>query len=248
MKSIIAGNWKMNKSVSQSRELLEELSKIEVPENVESIVCPPFTSLMLASEILEDSDIMIGAQNMYYESSGAYTGEISPEMLTDINVEYVILGHSERREIFGEKDELINTKVLKALTSGLKPIVCCGETAEERETKAHFEKIEGQIRAALEDVEDSQMTDVVIAYEPIWAIGTGKTASSEDAEEMCLFIRDLLSELYSEDIANSTRILYGGSVNPGNISELMDKPNVNGALVGGASLNGKDFGKLINYE
>ena len=185
---------------------------------------------------------------MYFEEKGAYTGEISPLMLKDIGASYVILGHSERREIFGEDDKLINKKVLSAFDHDLTPILCCGETLEEREAEKQEEKVKGQIEAALKDVSESDINKLIIAYEPIWAIGTGKTASAEDAEAMCGFIRNLIKELYSKEAAEAVRIQYGGSVKPANVKELMAKENIDGALVGGASLKADDFAALINFN
>ncbi|MDU1829600.1 triose-phosphate isomerase, partial [Anaerococcus sp.] len=193
-------------------------------------------------------DINFGGENMYYEESGAFTGEISPLMLTDIGADYVILGHSERRDIFGEDDKLINEKVLSAFSHDLTPILCCGESLEEREANKQEEKVKAQLTADLADVSEEDIKKLIIAYEPIWAIGTGKTASAEDAEAMCAFIRNLIAELYSEDAAEAVRIQYGGSVKPANVKELMAKENIDGALVGGASLKADDFADLVNHR
>lgn len=247
-KPVIVGNWKMNMTVSEARELLEGIKAKELDKNVEAGVCTPAIDLPAAAEILEGTEIGFGGENMYYEESGAYTGEISPLMLTDIGAKYVILGHSERRDIFGEDDELINEKVLSAFEHGLTPILCCGESLEEREANKQEEKVKTQIEADLKDVSEEDIKKLVIAYEPIWAIGTGKTASADDAEAMCKFIRDLVAELYSKDAAEAIRIQYGGSVKPDNVKELMAKENIDGALVGGASLKADDFAALVNHR
>lgn len=246
-KPIIAGNWKMNNTPSDTKVFISSLKQKELSEGVEKIIATPFTSLYLANELLNDTDIKIGAQNMYFEDRGAFTGEVSGQMLKDLNVSYVIIGHSERREIFNESDELLNKKVKAAISKELSPILCCGETIEEREAQKHQEKIKNQITKDLEGISEKDLDKLVIAYEPIWAIGTGKTASPEDAEEMCKYIREILEELYSKDLADNIRILYGGSVKPENVKEIMAKKNVDGALVGGASLKVDSFTSLINY-
>ncbi len=246
-RKIIAGNWKMNKTQSETVILLNELYDLHVEGDREAVVCLPFTSISAGSDILEDSVIKLGAQNVFYEDRGAFTGEISCEMLNDLGVEYVIVGHSERREILKETDEEINKKVKKLLEYNLKPILCCGETFEERESNNHFTKVKNQIIADLKDVSAEEMTEIVIAYEPIWAIGTGVSASSQDAEDMCAFIRNTIDEIYGKEVANSVRIQYGGSVKPETIKEIMAMPNIDGALVGGASLKAEDFSALVNY-
>ena len=246
-KPIIAGNWKMNNTPSDTKLFTNSLKQKELSEDVEKIIATPFTSLYLASELLSDTDIKLGAQNMYFEDRGAFTGEVSGQMLRDSNVSYVIIGHSERREIFNESDELLNKKVKAAISKELSPILCCGETLEEREASKYKEKIKNQITKDLEGISEKDLDKLVVAYEPIWAIGTGKTASPEDAEEMCKYIRGILGELYSKDLADKTRILYGGSVKPENIKEIMAKENIDGALVGGASLKVDSFTSLINY-
>ena len=247
-KPVIVGNWKMNKTVTEARNLLDEIKALDLDNEVEAGVCVPAIDLVPAAEILDGSNVGFGGQNMYFEESGAFTGEISPTMLTDIGATYVILGHSERRDIFGEDDELINQKVHSALSHDLVPILCCGESLEEREANKHEEKVKSQLEADLKGVSEEDLKKVVIAYEPIWAIGTGKTASADDAEAMCAFIRNLLAELYSEDAASSVRIQYGGSVKPDNVKELMAKENIDGALVGGASLKAEDFKSLVNHR
>ncbi|QQK07654.1 triose-phosphate isomerase [Miniphocaeibacter halophilus] len=247
-KPIIAGNWKMNNTVTETLTLLKEITSLDLDKEVEKVVVVPFTSAYSAVDLLKDSDIKVGCQNMYYEESGAYTGEISPLMLNDLGIEYVIIGHSERREIFGEDDNLINNKVISALKHNINPILCCGETLEERENNKQEEKVRNQLINDLKDVSAEDITKVVIAYEPIWAIGTGKTASSNDAEEMCKFIRNLLKELYNEELAEKVRIQYGGSVKPNNVSEIMEKENIDGALVGGASLKADNYAALVNFR
>ena len=247
-KPVIVGNWKMNNTVSEAKSLLEEIKEKDLDNEVEAGVCTPAIDLAIAAEILEGTNIGFGGQNMYFEESGAFTGEISPLMLTDIGASYVILGHSERRDIFGECDELINKKVLSAFEHDLTPILCCGESLEEREANKQEEKVKAQLEADLKDVSESDIKKLIIAYEPIWAIGTGKTASSEDAEAMCAFIRNLIADLYSKEAAEAVRIQYGGSVKPANVKELMEKENIDGALVGGASLKAEDFAALVNHR
>lgn len=246
-KPIIAGNWKMNNTPSDTKVFINSLKEKKLSEDVEKIIATPFTSLYLANELLNNTDIKLGAQNMYFEDRGAFTGEVSGQMLKDLNVSYVIIGHSERREIFNESDELLNKKVKAAISKELSPILCCGETIEEREAQKHQEKIKNQITKDLEGISEKDLDKLVIAYEPIWAIGTGKTASPEDAEEMSKYIREILEELYSKDLADNIRILYGGSVKPENVKEIMAKENIDGALVGGASLKVDSFTSLINY-
>lgn len=246
-KPIIAGNWKMNKTVSETIVLLDTIRAQNLNSNVEKVVIVPFTSAYSAKEILKDTDIKVGCQNMYFEESGAYTGEISPLMLNDIGVDYVVVGHSERREIFNEDDYLINKKVISALAHDIIPILCCGETLEERENNQQEEIVKNQLMKNLQDVKIEDIDKIVIAYEPIWAIGTGKTASSDDAEQMCKFIRELITELYNDELSSRIRIQYGGSVKPENIKEIMLKENIDGALVGGASLDAISFASLINF-
>lgn len=247
-KSVMVGNWKMNKTPTEASELLDQISKLDLDNEVEAGVCTPAIDLLLAKEKLSASEVNFGAQNMYFEESGAFTGEISPTMLQDIGASYVILGHSERREYFHEDDELINKKVLSALDHDLTPILCCGETLEEREAEKHEEKVRGQIEADLEGISNEDIEKVIIAYEPIWAIGTGKTASSDDADSMCGYIRSIIADKFGEEYAQKVRIQYGGSVKPNNVVELMGKENIDGALVGGASLKAEDFESLVNYN
>ncbi len=246
-KMIIAGNWKMNKTPKEALALIEELKPLVKSDEVDVVFCPPYVSLMLAVEATKGSNIEVGAQNMYFEEGGAFTGEIAPNMLTELGVKYVVLGHSERREYFGETNEIVNKKVLKAIEHGLTPIICCGETLEQREQGITVDLVRTQIKVALKDVSSEDAKKSVIAYEPIWAIGTGVTATSEQAEEVCAAIRQVVREIYSEEVAEAVRIQYGGSVNAGNANELFAMENIDGGLVGGASLKA-DFGKVVNYK
>ena len=238
---IIAGNWKMNKTVGEALELVNFIlnNTSPIPDH-EIVVCPPFTALYPVQQAIKNSHIKLGAQNMYKEDKGAYTGEISPIMLKDIGVKYVIIGHSERRHIFGESDELINAKLKKALEHNLTPIFCVGETLEEREKGITLEVIKRQLDIGLKDIPFGQYSNIVIAYEPVWAIGTGKTAKPSDAAEVHRFIRTYLQV---QDIT----ILYGGSVKPSNIKEIMAEPEIDGVLVGGASLDAASFVNIIRY-
>lgn len=244
-KKIIAGNWKMNHGPVEAEKFAKELKNYDLDDEVISIIFPPAINLPILKDKLT---ISLGAQNMYFEDSGAFTGEISGDMILEAGGEYVIIGHSERRQVFGETDEIINKKVKKAVEIGLKPILCCGENLEEREEEKHQERIESQIRSGLKGLSKEDLENLVIAYEPIWAIGTGKTASSEDAEEMCAFIRELVGKLYDEDTAEKLLIQYGGSVNPENIKKILAKDNIDGALVGGASLKAESFQELVNFK
>lgn len=237
----------MHNTIAEARELILELLPLIEKRDREVVLCPSFVCLSEAAELLKDSSAALGAQNMHYEDKGAYTGEVSPLFLKEVGVTYVILGHSERRHIFGEKDDIINNKVKAALKHGLSPIVCVGETLEEREANTTFEVINNQINGSLAGLENENLAKLVIAYEPVWAIGTGKTATKEDANEVIGYIRKLLKEMFSQDTADKTRILYGGSVKPANIKELMDMEEIDGALVGGASLNAVDFSRIVNY-
>ena len=244
---IIAGNWKMNKTYSEAKSLIDEISKLSLNEEVEAVICPPFINLSLAVELTKDSKVQVGAQNMYFEEAGAFTGEVSPLMLKDLGVKYVILGHSERREYFKEDDELIKKKILSSLNHSLMPILCVGETLEEREAGKEKEKVKEQITRDLQGLSEESFDKLIIAYEPIWAIGTGKTASSQDAEDMCSYIRSLVVELFGPEAGQKVRIQYGGSVKPSNVKEIMDKENIDGALVGGASLEAESFGQLVDF-
>lgn len=243
-KPIIAGNWKMNMDLNETVALMDTLLPLVGQASAEVVFCPPYLSLQKAVEMAKDTVVGIGAQNMHYEKNGAFTGEVSGEMLKAIGVSYVVLGHSERREYFNETDQAVNKKTLKALELGLTPIVCCGETLEERESGAAKDKVVGQIQAGLKDIKEIEK--VVVAYEPIWAIGTGKTASKEEADEACGWVRETVSSMYGPEAADKIRIQYGGSVKPENIKELMDMPNIDGALVGGASLKAS-FAEVVNF-
>ena len=246
-KKIIAGNWKMNMTPSQAVELVNTLKDLVVNPDVDVVYCVPAIDIIPAMEAAKGTNIQIGAENMYFEEKGAYTGEISPNMLVDAGVKYVIIGHSERREYFAETDETVNKKVLKAFEHGLTPIICCGETLEQREQGIAVDFIRQQIKIAFLNVTADQAKKAVIAYEPIWAIGTGKTATSDQAEEICAAIRECIKEVYDEATAEAIRIQYGGSMNAGNAAELLAKPDIDGGLVGGASLK-PDFGKIVNYN
>ena len=246
-KPIIVGNWKMNKTPAEAVALINELKPLVVTEEADVVFCVPAVSLMTALEAAKDTNIAIGAQNMYYEESGAYTGEISPSMLTSIGVKYVIIGHSERREYFAETDETVNKKVLKAFEHGITPIICCGESLKQREQGITIDWIRQQIKIAFLNVSADQAKNAVIAYEPIWAIGTGKVATTEQAEEVCKAIRECIAEIYDEATAAAIRIQYGGSVTAGSAADLFSQANIDGGLVGGASLKA-DFGKIVNYK
>ena len=246
-KRIIAGNWKMNMTPSEAVKLVEELKPLVVNDDVDVVYCVPAIDIIPAMEAAKGTNIQIGAENMYFEEKGAYTGEISPNMLVDAGVKYVIIGHSERREYFAETDETVNKKVLKAFEHGITPIICCGETLEQREQGIAVDFIRQQIKIAFLNVTADQAKEAVIAYEPIWAIGTGKTATSDQAEEICAAIRECIKEVYDEATAEAIRIQYGGSMNAGNAAELLAKPDIDGGLVGGASLK-PDFGKIVNYN
>ncbi len=243
---IIAGNWKMHKTMPEAVEVCRRLEEMVEDSAVDVVVCAPFTALSALSA-LGLTKLKLGAQNMHFADEGAFTGEIAPGMLIDVGVQYVIVGHSERREIFGETDELVNKKVRAAITHGLTPILCVGETLDQRKEGKTETLVQGQIRKAFAGVAPEAASEVVVAYEPIWAIGTGETATAEQAEEVIATIRATLSELYGTEIAEAIRIQYGGSVKPANISELMAKPNIDGALVGGASLKPEDFSAIVKF-
>lgn len=246
-KKIIAGNWKMNKTPSEAVALVNELKPLVATDEADVVFCVPAIDIIPVIEAVKGTNIQVGAENMYFEESGAYTGEISPSMLTDAGVKYVIIGHSERREYFAETDETVNKKVLKAFEHNLIPIICCGESLAQREQGITIDWIRQQIKIAFLNVTSEQAKKAVIAYEPIWAIGTGKTATSDQAEEVCKAIRDCICEIYDDATAEEIRIQYGGSVNAGNAAELFAKPDIDGGLVGGASLKA-DFGKIVNYK
>lgn len=244
---VIAGNWKMNNDLMESEKLIVELKNLLQNEkpNCDVIICPPFTSLSEASKLVKGSVIKLGAQNMYFEESGAFTGEVSASMLKSVGCEYVILGHSERRNIFGESDEVINKKIKKALAAELKPIFCVGELLEERENRTTKEVIKKQVIKGLESVSADEMQNIIIAYEPVWAIGTGKTATPAQAQEVHEFIRDLIEIEYSMEVSMNLVILYGGSVKPDNAKQLLSQIDIDGALVGGACLKADSFMGII---
>lgn len=244
---VIAGNWKMNKDLNETSELIHELIiKLDFEFNgTKAIVCPPYTSLALVSKLIEGSPIELGAQNMYHEDEGAYTGEISAKMLKSIGCMYVILGHSERRQYFGETNDLINKKAKKALANGLRPIICVGETLEEREKGITDQVVSAQVKGVLKNLSTSDLDRTIIAYEPVWAIGTGKTATPDQAESVHRLIRKLVGQIHSWAIAEKLIIQYGGSVKPDNAAELFVQPDIDGALVGGACLKANSFAEII---
>lgn len=245
---IIAGNWKMNTVLEEATALVEELKGlVSDVKDVEVVVCPPFISLSAVQDVIKDSNIKLGAQNVYWEKSGAFTAEVSAPMLKSVGCTYAIIGHSERRSYFGETDETVNKRTFAALEEGLKPIVCVGETLEEREADKTFDVIKQQITGGLVNLTQEQMASIVIAYEPVWAIGTGKTATKEQAQEVHAFIRKLLAELFGDATAEATRIQYGGSVKPENATELMGQPDIDGALVGGAALKAASFEGIVKF-
>ena len=246
-KTVIAGNWKMNNDLKESEKLIVELKNLLQNEkpNCDVIVCPPFTSLSEASKLVKGTVIKLGAQNMHFEDNGAFTGEVSASMLRSAGCEYVILGHSERRHIFGETDEVINKKIKKALAAGLKPIFCIGEHLEERENGTTNEFVKRQVLKGLDGISAEDMQNIIVAYEPVWAIGTGKTASPAQAQEVHEFIRDLIEIDYSLEVANDLVIQYGGSVKPDNAKELLSQKDIDGALVGGACLKADSFMGII---
>ncbi|MCR5007452.1 MAG: triose-phosphate isomerase [Oribacterium sp.] len=246
-KKIIAGNWKMNMVPSEAVKLVETLKPLVQNDDVDVVYCVPAIDIIPVVEAVKGTNVHVGAENFYIEDKGAFTGEISAPMLKDAGVKYIIIGHSERRDIFGENDILINAKVKKAFASGLKPILCCGESLALRKAGTYKEWIERQITWDLDGVTADQVKELVIAYEPIWAIGTGETATSDQAEEVCKLIRDLIAKLYDAATAEAVRIQYGGSMNAGNAAELLSKPDIDGGLIGGASLK-PDFGKIVNYN
>lgn len=245
-KPIIAGNWKMNKTITESIELVNLLKRsLYDVEGVDIVVCPPFVSLSEVGELVSDTNIGLGAQNVYWEKEGAFTGEISCAMLKDVGCDYVIIGHSERRQYFGETNETVNKKVKAALTADLKPIVCVGEKLEERKAGKAFDVVRDHVENSLAGISREDMLKIVIAYEPVWAIGTGVNATKEEAQEMHKYIRGLLKNMYDPDLANAVRIQYGGSVKPENTKELISQEDVDGALVGGASLKADSFTAIV---
>lgn len=246
-KKIIAGNWKMNMTPSETVELINTLKPLVKTEEADVVFCVPAIDIIPAVEAAKGSNIQIGAENLYFEEKGAFTGEISPAMLTDAGVKFVVIGHSERRQYFAETNETVNKKVLKAFEHGITPIVCCGESLEQREQGITIDWIRQQIKIAFLNVTVDQAKTAVIAYEPIWAIGTGKTATSDQAEEVCGAIRKCIGEIYDEATAAAIRIQYGGSVNAKTAPELFTKPDIDGGLVGGASLK-PEFGQIVNWH
>ena len=245
-KAIIAGNWKMNKTPDEAAKLISALKPLVEDASCEVVVCPPFVCLAEAACALRGSNIRLGAQNVYFEKSGAFTGEVTTEMLKSVGVEYVIIGHSERRQYFGETNETVNKKVKACLAAGLTPIICVGETLEQREKGVTAEVVSFQTKLALQGLTSDQVANLVIAYEPIWAIGTGKTATSREANDTIAAIRGTVREVYGS-AADEVRIQYGGSMNPKNAAELMSMPDIDGGLIGGASLKAEDFSKVVHY-
>ena len=246
-KYLIAGNWKMNTTASESVDLISEINSLVGQQTqVQVCICPPFTSIQKSSSLVEQSEVLLGAQNMSAEPSGAFTGEISAEMLRDLYVNFVILGHSERRQYFGETNESINLKVLAAVQNNLKPIYCIGETLEERESEKTLEVVKTQVQEGLANFPLSEVDNLVLAYEPVWAIGTGKTATDEMAQEVHAYVRGLLVDLFGDAAGSGIRILYGGSMKPENAAGLLSQPDVDGGLIGGASLNAKSFCAIVD--
>ena len=243
--AVIAGNWKMNKTPAEAKELLTAVAPLVKDADCEVIACVPFVDLQTALDATQGTNVKIGAENCHWAESGAFTGEISAPMLASMGVEYVVLGHSERRQYFGETDETVNKRTKAALASGLKPIVCVGELLWERECNITEEVIARQIKLDLWDVTEDELKNIIIAYEPVWAIGTGKTATAEQAEEVCAFIRATVAKLYNQEAADALTIQYGGSMNDGNADELLSKVNVDGGLIGGASLVAEKFAAIV---
>lgn len=245
-KAIIAGNWKMNKTATEAAQLVDELIPAVQDASCEVVICTPYTDLVTAVAKTKGTNIHVGAENVHFEASGAFTGEISAAMLVDLGVEYVIVGHSERRQYFAETDQTVNKRTLAALNVGLKAIVCVGESLQQREEGVTEELVRMQTKIALRDVTAEQMANVVIAYEPVWAIGTGKTATADQAQEVCAQIRKVIGELYGDAVAQATTVQYGGSMNAKNCEELLSKQDVDGGLIGGASLKAADFAVIVN--
>ncbi len=247
-KKVIAGNWKMNKLPNEAIDFITELAPLVKDSKNEVIICVPYTDLFYSLLHTQDTNIKVGAQNMHFEEKGAYTGEVSGEMLKSIGVEYVIIGHSERRAYYGETDETVNKKLKKAHALGLKPIVCVGESLEQREDGSAKEVVTTQTKLALEGLKKDEVEKTIIAYEPIWAIGTGKTATKEDANETIKWIREKIEEIYGKDVSESVIIQYGGSVKSSNAKDLFEMSDIDGGLVGGASLDAQEFAKIVNYK
>ena len=247
-KKVIAGNWKMNMLPNEAMAMISNLAPLVKDADSEVVLCVPYTDLFYSLLTAQETNIKIGAQNMHFEEKGAYTGEISGKMLKSIGVEYVIIGHSERRQYFAETDETVNKKLKAAFANGLKPIVCVGETLEERKSGKAFEIITNQTQKALDGLTDEQVASTIIAYEPVWAIGTGKTATSEDANEACKKIREKIAKIYGQNVADRVIIQYGGSMKPENAKELLEMSDIDGGLIGGASLKAESFEKIVNYN
>ncbi len=247
-KKVIAGNWKMNMLPNEAIKFIEDLAPLVKETENEVVLCVPYTDLFYVLLNVQGTNIKVGAQNMHFAESGAYTGEISAQMLKSINVEYVIIGHSERRQYFNETDETVNKKIKAAFENGLKPIVCVGETLEQRENGTTIDVITTQTKLALDGLTEEQVANTIIAYEPIWAIGTGKTATSQDAENSIKAIRNKIEEIYGQNVSERVIIQYGGSVKSSNAKELFQMPDIDGGLVGGASLKLEEFSKIVNYD
>lgn len=247
-KPIIAGNWKMNMTKAQAAELIEELKPLVADTKNEVVICVPYTDIETAAALCKGTNIKVGAENVAWAEKGAFTGEVSADMLLEVGAEYVIIGHSERRQYFGETDASVNARLKTALAKGLKPIVCVGETLDQREKNRTKTVIRKQVTIGLEGLTEEDAVKTVVAYEPVWAIGTGKTATSEQAEETIKFIRSVLAKMFGRKTANKVRIQYGGSMNPKNVKELMAQPNIDGGLIGGASLKAPDFSQVVNFD
>lgn len=246
-KPIIAGNWKMNNTKAQAEALIKELIPLVKDAQAEVVICVPYTAIETAAVLTKGTNIKVGAENVAWADKGAFTGEISAEMLKEVGAQYVIIGHSERRQYFGETDESVNKRTVQALKHGFVPIVCVGETLEEREGNETQNVCKRQIVGAFAEISAADAEKIVVAYEPVWAIGTGKTATSAQAQETIAYIRGVLQSLYGKEVAEKVRIQYGGSMNPGNVKELMAQPDIDGGLIGGASLKAEDFSKVVKY-
>ena len=246
-KPFIAGNWKMFKTTKEAAAFAEEFKALYHDSDVTVAICAPFTQLAALKEAFGDCGVKVGAQNMHFEASGAFTGEIAPAMLPEIGVDYVIIGHSERRQYFAETDETVNKKVKKAFEHGLVPIMCVGEVLEQRDAGQAYDVVKTQVEGGIKDLTADQMKQLVIAYEPVWAIGTGRTATPDQAQEMCAYIRQVIEGLYGAEVSEEVIIQYGGSVKPNNASELMNMEDIDGALVGGASLKPEDFIQIVEF-
>lgn len=245
-KPIIAGNWKMNNTIAETKALVTELIPLVKDAKADVVICTPYTDLATAVEMTRGTNIHVGAENVHWAEKGAFTGEVSANMLVELGVEYVIIGHSERRQYFGETDQTVNARVKAALSKGLKPIICVGELLEEREAGKTEEVVVRQTTEAFKDIDKSELENIVIAYEPVWAIGTGKTATADQAEDMHAHIRAVIAEKYGKEVADNTSILYGGSCKPSNAAELFAKPDVDGGLIGGAALDAASFMGIVN--